>query len=447
MFAVSSEVDEVRFKELSGYFNYFETELKRVGCTREYLWKEYKQKHPEGYMYSQFNHHLNTWLNRLNGSTKLTHKLGDKLYIDFCGKKLSYVDKETGEIINVEVLVCILPASQYTFVTAVRSQKVEDLVKGLNECLSFLGGVPLAIVPDNLKSAVIKSNKFQPVIHPTLRDLAKHYGCVISPTRVYSPQDKALVENAVNLTYQRIYYPMSKQTFFSIESINQEIKQHLCVHNNKLFSQSNTTREQVFLASEKASLQALPSAPYALRYFKQVTVQKMGFIYLSTAKNYYSVPYRFIGKKVTLCYSADTVEIYSKGERIALHKRSYILGKYTADSAHLSSVAKVYSEWSLTYFQSKASKIGEITKNYITTLINQCEYPEIGYRQALGIISLSKQYPKERIEKACEKASILIRHNYFVIQNILKNNMDKEELTNNLPLQHIQHSNIRGNFN
>ena len=201
LFSVTSEVDKQRYEELSKHLEYFTRELKKVGCTKETLWKDYRTKHLEGYMLSQFNHHLNVWLNRVNGSTKLEHKAGDKLYIDFTGKKLSYVDKRTGEVIDAEVFVAILPASQYTFVCATKSQSTDDLVEALNACLQYFKGVPQAIVPDNLKSAVIKSHKFAPKINPTLRDFAQHYGCVINPARTYSPQDKALVENAVSIVY------------------------------------------------------------------------------------------------------------------------------------------------------------------------------------------------------------------------------------------------------
>ena len=92
----------------------------------------------------------------------------------------------------------------------------ESLVKSVGNCLVYFGGVTLAIVPDNLKSAVTKASKYEPVINKTFRDMGQHYGCVINPTRTYSPQDKALVESAVNLVYQRIYYHLSKMTFFSL---------------------------------------------------------------------------------------------------------------------------------------------------------------------------------------------------------------------------------------
>ncbi len=444
MFFLGSEVDKRRFEELALYFEYFGKELKKVGCTKETLWRYYRAKHPDGYLISQFNHHLNTYLNQVNGSTKLTHKYGDKLYVDFTGKKLSYINRVTGEVNEVEVFVGVLPASQYTFVCAVKSQSLDDLVTALNACLQYFKGVPLAIVPDNLKAAVIKSHKFEPKINPTLRDFARHYGCVINPTRVYSPQDKALVENAVSIVYKRIFYPLNKMTCFSLDDLNTEIQPLLEKYNNHIFSKRNTTRHQEFLTLEKAHLMPLPSTPYEIRHFKQLTVQKMGHIYLSVDKHYYSVPYRFIGKKVSVMYSSNTVEVFHSRERIALHSRSGIKGSYSTNKEHLSSNAKAYSEWSLQYFQERAIKVGIATHQYVTELIESKPYPEIGYKQALGILSLNKQYEGERIETACKRALETPKRSYHLIETILKNGMDKECNQPENPLHKMHHSNIRG---
>lgn len=444
LFSMSSETDKKRFEELSQYFEYFSKELKKVGCTKEVLWKEYRSKHIDGYMLSQFNHHLNVWLKRINGSTKLEHKAGDKLYVDFCGKKLSYVDKSTGEVVDVEVFVAILPASQYTFVYAVRTQSTESVVEALNACLSYIQGVPLAIVPDNLKAAVIKSHKFAPKINPTLRDFAQHYGCVINPTRTYAPQDKALVENAVSLAYKRIFYTLNKLTLFSLEEINQEIKVHLEKYNDIVFQQRNTTRRQEFLATEKEHLGALPSEPYEIRYFKEATVQKMGHVYVTEDKHYYSAPYRLIGKKVMVCYSSKTVEIYSQKVRVALHKRDPRPGCYSTLPDHLSSSAKAYSEWSLPYFQEKAKLIGFYTHKYITELIDNKPYPELGYKQAMGVLMLAKQYTAERLEQACQRGAEANQRGFHIIENILKNGMDKENVEETNSLFDIDNPNIRG---
>jgi len=397
LFPDKSEIQKHRFNQLSEYFSYLEGELKKPGCTLEALWREYFEKHPDGYRYSQFTYHFANWRQKIKGSGKLNHKLANQLFIDFTGKKLLIVEKSSGEIIEMNVFVAILPASGYTYVQAIRTQSKEDLIAVLNDTLSYYGGVPKAIVPDNLKAAVAKSNKYAPIINKTLKDFGLHYGCVIDPTRPYAPQDKAMVEGAVKLVYQRIFYPLSKHTFFSLPELNNAIKALLETYNNYRFSQTNSTRLQEFLSLEKQYLQSLPDQIYLIRHFKKLKVQKMGYIYLSDDKHYYSVPYRYIGKQSEVIYTSSSIEVYVEKQRVATHKRDYTLGKYTTNSDHLSSSHKAYSQWDLGFFQAKARHIGDNTLEYITELILQRQYPEIGYKQALGITFLVKEYPTSRI--------------------------------------------------
>ena len=229
LFPSSGTIDKNRYEALSACFEAFRKELKKPGCTRQTLWEDYLKKHPDGYSYTQFCEYLNRWLKRVKASGKLEHKAGEKLYVDFTGKKLSYVDRASGELVDAEVFVAILPCSGYTFVQACASQKREDFLGVMNDCFRFYGGVSQAIVPDNLKSAVTKGSKYEPLLNKSFKDFALHYGCAINPTRTHSPQDKALVEGAVKLVYQRIFYPLSKMTFFSLADLNAGIQKLVIV--------------------------------------------------------------------------------------------------------------------------------------------------------------------------------------------------------------------------
>ena len=444
LFPYKASIDESRYSTLSEYFTYFDKELKKPGCTREALWREYLQKHPGGYGYSQFNEHINRWQNKVKSSGKLSHKAGDKIYVDYSGKKLHITDRQTGELTEVEVFVAILPASQYTYVEASRSQKKADFIKSINNCLAFFGGVPKTIVTDNLKSAVNKASKYEAVLNKNFRALAVHYKTSINPTRAYSPQDKALVEGAVRLIYQRIFYPLEKMTFFSIEALNEAIKEKLTDYNNRLMKQLETSRRELFLDIEKPYLGTLPPEPYEMKEYRKAKVQKMGFVYLHEDKNYYSVPYRYIGHSVEVQYDSDIVEIYYQSQRIAMHKRSYRKGAYIKKDEHLSSYHKFYNNWSPDFFLNWAKKLGTNIESYIDKLLKQDTYPEIAYKQCLGIIHLKSKYPVQRIDKACEMALGYSRYGYRIIKNILINKTDIESLeTTNKP--HIaKHTNIRG---
>ena len=444
LFPSRTSSDSDRYEELAQYFSYIKQQLLLPGATREVLWKEYLQKHPEGYGYTQFNEHLNTWLGQIKASGKFTHKAGDKLLVDYCGKKLQIVDKSTGEIRDVEVFVGILPCSGYTYVEATPSQKREDFIGSVNNCFSFLGGSTKAIVPDNLKSAVSKASKYEPILNKTLKDLALHYGCGINPTRSYSPQDKAMVEGAVKLVYQRIYFPLRNMTFFSLEELNAQLQIELKKHNDYLMETYQASRRKLFVSIEQEYLQPLPSEPYQIKHYKRAKVQKMGYIYLSDTKNYYSVPYRYIGRQVELRYDQRTLEVYYQNERIAIHNRVFRPGQYLTRKEHLSSTHRFYSDWSPEYFTKLAGSIGIKTSEYIQLLIQQQDYPETGYKQALGIISLKKAFEKERIETACTMALTQEWYSYRTIKRILENKMDK--MVNSVQQQQSIpiHMNIRG---
>ena len=447
LFPAREPLNKQRYSLLSSQFSYFEQELKKPGCTRETLWREYLKKDPGGYSYSQFNEHFGRWRHRVKVSGKLTHKAGDKVYVDYTGKKLQVTDRHTGEITQVDVFVALLPASQYTYVEASASQKKEDFIKSVNNCLWYFGGVPKSIVSDNLKSAVTKSSKYEAVLNKSFRCLALHYQSSINPTRAHSPQDKALVEGAVKLVYQRIFYPLSKMTFFSLESLNKAIAELLAQYNDYEMKQLETSRLKQFLDIEKPYLSPLPTQPYQLKEYRKAKVQKMGFIYLNEDKNYYSVPFRYIGRQVEVEYDADTVEIFYQSGRIAFHKRNYRKGVYTKIDNHLSSSHRFYEGWNPDFFLSWAAKSGPNVQAYIGKLLQQESYPEVAYKQCLGVINLKTAHSDERLDKACQMALNQPRYAYHIIRNILANKMDMaESLTASKP--HIsKHINIRNSYN
>ena len=425
LFVSNGTIDKDRYEALSEHFEHFRKELKKPGCTRQALWEGYLLSTPDGYSYSQFCEHLSRWLNQLKGSGKLIHKAGEKLYVDYTGKKLHYVDKSSGEEVEVEVFVGTLPCSGYTFVEASPSQRLPHFIGSMNNCLRFFGGSPQAIVPDNLKSAVTKGSKYEPTLNKSFKDFALHYGTVVNPTRTYSPQDKAQVEGAVKLVYQRIFYPMSKMRFFSLAEINAQISLLLVAYNDALLSHLKLSRRQQFLSIEQACLSPLPAEAYQLKSYRKATVQKMGYVFVSTDKNYYSVPYRYIGKRVEVSYDYENVMVSYNNERIAAHPRSYKPGAYLTIKDHLSSSHQFYQNWSPDYFAKLARPHGPQVEAYIKALIESKPYPEVAYKQCLGILALSKQFDKTRLNNACAIGLGLSRYGYRIIQNILNNNMDQ----------------------
>ncbi len=448
LFTSHTTIDNSRYENLMKYFDKVNAGRNHPGFTFHYHYNEYKKATAHPYSYTQFLEHYKRKHAPIRGSMKLEHEAGKEVYIDYAGKKLHIVDKSTGTLIPVEVFVALLPNSQYTYVEASRSQKREDMIESMGNALSYFGGVPKAIVSDNLKSAVTRASKYEPEINRTFKDFARHYNCVINPTRSYSPQDKALVENAVQLAYQRIYYPLREMVFFSIEDLNSEIKKLLESYNNLLFQRKQASRKELFQSVERSYLKPLPVSRYQMKDYRRAKVQKIGYVYFSPDKSYYSVPYRYIGKSTLIHYTKSTVEVFYNHQRIAFHKRNQAMGRYNTNKEHLSSSHKAYSQWSPDYFKEKAAKHGNHVVTIIDKIINKSDYPETAYKRAMGIIQLHKTYGSTRLDRACQRALYADALSYKHISNILKNNKDKEEPVQKQAQPHIPaHENIRGAAN
>jgi transposase len=308
-----------RMKQLYAFFPYAERELKKTGVTKVSLWEEYYALHPDGYRTTQFCVYFKKWGKKLNPVMHMTHKVGDKMYVDYAGKTLEVVDKDTGEVKDVQFFVAILGASQYTYAEASPSQKKGNFIASIENALHYYEGVPAAIVPDNLRSAVTKSDRFEPTINETLLDFSDHYQTTILPARAYKPRDKSLAEGAVKILYQRMYPALKQETFYSIKKLNERIWELLEAHNNKKLTGRPFSRLQLFKEDEKAKLGGLPVERFEIRQQAFATVMRNSHVLLGADKHYYSVPFQYIRKKVKILYTSTTVEIYHKYNRIAVH--------------------------------------------------------------------------------------------------------------------------------
>ncbi|MCE3077298.1 IS21 family transposase [Chryseobacterium gwangjuense] len=434
-----------KLQSLHNFFPGMERELKKVGITIQHMWEEYIILYPDGFQRSQFRHHYKEWSKRVNPVMHMNHKSGDKMYVDYAGKTLSIVDRDSGELNEVQFFVAILGASQYTYAEASMSQQKEDFVKSVENAIRFFEGTPAAIVPDNLKSAVIKSSRFEPTINETLADLADHYETTILPARAYKPRDKSLVEGAVKILYRRIYANL-KQKFYSLEELNQEILILLDYHNKRKLTARPYSRYDLFLEDEKEKLRPLPQDYFKIRYQSFATVMQNGHVQLSKDKNYYSVPYQYIKKKVKILYTSSTVEIYHKYNRIAMHKRNYKPYVYSTINEHLASTHQFVSGWNADKFIEWAGRIDDAVSEYILQIIESRNHPEQAYKSCLGILNFEKKVGRERLINACKRALDFKIYSFKTVQKILENNLDQidfpqeKEEDQKLP----EHGNIRG---
>ena len=421
--------------------------LKKRGVTKQMVYADYIRQCPDGYKHSAFLVRLNAYMGMSKPTMRVPHKVGDKLFIDFTGKRMHIVDIATGEVQEVEVFVAILGCSQLTFVTAVASQKKENFILACELALHFYGGVPEAIVPDNLKSAVKKSGRYESQLNDSFAAFAAHYNTYVFLARVYKPKDKALVEGAVKIIYTSIFTKIDEKVYSSLTVLNADILFYLEAHNNTLLTGCDYSRRQQFEALEKNVLKPLNKYPYDPMATKTATVGKTGFV--TVDHRYYSIPYKFIGKKIQLMYNRTKVEAFSEHELIAVHVRCFSKDKYIQNEDHLASWHKYPTEWNPEKFIADAALIGEAVAAYIKKVLSRNEYPEKNYRACQGIINYKKRVGETRLINACKRADSFNVYNFGIIERILKSKADfipiEDDLTpsggdNNMP----QHDNIRG---
>ncbi|MBK3519913.1 IS21 family transposase [Carboxylicivirga marina] len=440
----TEDVLSPKLKKVYDFFPHMERELKKTGVTKHRMWKEYHQKHPEGLKLSQFKAHYLRWSKKVNPVMHMEHKAGDKMFIDYAGKTLEIINKETGEVEQVQFFVAILGASQYTYAEASPSQQKEDFITSVENALHFYGGVPAAIVPDNLKSAVIRSSRFEPTINETFMDFAEHYGTTVLPARAYRPRDKSLAEGAVKILYQRIYPVLRGQKFYCLDELNNAIWDELDKHNNKKLTGRPTSRHQLFIEDEKAQLAPLPVEKYEIKEISMATVAMNGHVLLSKDQHYYSVPCQYLKKKVKLVYTSASVEIYHKYNRIALHKRDGRKYFYTTNKDHLASTHQFVAAWTPQRFINWASSIDHSVKEFIINILERKQHPEQAYKSCMGVLSFAKKVGNERLTNACKRALEHQVYNYRIIQKILEKGLDKIDNEKPDEPELPFHDNIRG---
>jgi len=383
--------DQTREGVFNAQLEYWTKELKRVGVSRHLLWQEYRQKHPDGYGYSQFCERLRRYVKRNDLTMVLSHTPGQEMYLDFAGKTMSWVDRDTGQVHECQVLVGVLPHSHYTFAIALPSQKVLDFVYGINEALLYFGGVPQAILSDNLKSYVTKASRYEPSFNELSVQLAAHYQCDLQATRVAKPRDKASVENMVRTVYNRIYAPLRNEVFHSLNDLNDAICLALHEHNGKPFQKRPGSRRSCFEAEEKHLLSAY---------------------------------------------------------RIATHRRlsPHDTNRYQTLEQHM---PRNHQEWrkaqgyDAAYFIGQAQKIGPAAEWAMGQVLLSRVHETQSYRSCLGILSLAKKYTPQRLENAAKRCQGATKASYHMLKNILERKLDQEPEQLQV-FSPPDHDNIRG---
>jgi len=429
-------------------FAYIHQELSGKGVTRHLLWQEYREQHPDdGYSYAQFCHRYMVWLGRQPRSMRQIHTAGEKMFVDYCGPTMTVVNPDTGECRQAQIFVAVLGASNYTFACATWSQKQADWNNAHVKAFEFFGGVPQLVVPDNLKSAVRKTHRYEPDINPSYQQMAAHYQTAIMPARPYKPKDKAKAEVAVQIVERWIMARLRHQNFFTLASLNQAIRLLLDELNNRPFKKLPGTRQSQFEQLDQPALRPLPAQPYQYTEIKQARVHVDHHIEYD--KHYYSVPHHLVKQAVEVQASDTVVAIYSQGQRVASHPRSYRQGHHSTCTEHMPQAHRAMSEWSGQRFLSWAASIGAETREVVSCILQEKRHEQQSFRRILALLSNAKKYGRERLNNACGRALLINSPTRSSVESILKQGLDQVAVE--VPDEAVQeelsldaHENVRG---
>jgi len=421
------------------------TELKRKGVTMQLLWEEYVATHgTAAYRYSRFCELYRQWRQRQKRSMRQLHQAGEKLFIDYCGPTVGVVDGATGEIRSAQIFVAVLGASNYTYAEATWTQGLADWITSHVRAFEFFGGVPQLLVPDNLKSAVSKADRYVPEINPTYAELAHHYNTSVLPARPYKPKDKAKAEVAVQVVERWIMARLRHQSFFCLSELNVAIRRLLKDMNSRPLQRQKVSRQELFEKLDQPVLRPLPVSRYEYALWRKA---KAGIDYhVEFNGRLYSIPHSLVGQTVELRITDTLVTVLYKGKQVALHQR-HGPGRFSTNPQHMPESHRRHLEWSPRRFLSWARKIGPATHTVVQHQLEDRPHLEHGYRACLGILHHARRYGNQRLEQACTRAVEIGSFTYQSITSILKTGLDQHpSSTPESVIEHKlpDHHNLRG---
>jgi transposase len=424
-------------------YGWVHRELRRKGVTLELLWMEYKQTHPDGFQYSRFCELYADWAGRVDAVMRQHHRAGDKLFVDYAGDTLA-IHPPDGPVWQAELFVAVLGASNYTYAEATASQQLGDWIGSHVRAFEFFGAVPALLVPDNLRSGVTKSHRYEPLLNRTYSEMAGHYGTAVLPARANRPRDKAKAEVGVQIAERWILATLRNERFTSLASANTAIAGKLAWLNNRPFSKLEGTRALLFAQLDRPAMRPLPADRYELATWKTAKVNIDYHIDLE--RHYYSIPYQLIGRHVDVRASEHTVEVFYQANRVASHRRSHVKGGYSTLEAHMPERHRAHLAWTPERLTAWAQRTGPATAELVTAIMTSRAHPEQGYRACLGIMRLSGRYPIERMEAACRRALAIGARSYRSVESILAHGLDATPIPGYeaAPIPPREHEHLRG---
>ena len=420
------------------------TELKRhKHVTLQLLWDEYHGRHGlRALRYSAFCERYRLWLKRLQRSMRQRHYAGEKLFVDYAGCTVPVHGPTCEQAYRATIFVGALGASGYAYAEATRTAGLADWLGSHVRMLEFYGCCPTILVPDNPRVGVTKADRYEPELQRSYEEMGAHFGIAIIPARPFRPRDKPRAELTVLLVCRWILARLRHQRFFSLDELNGAIRPLLIELNNRSFQKLPGSRRSVFESLDRPAMRPLPATPYVYAEWKRV---RAAFDYhVDVDHHYYSVPHALVGQELSARFSASTVEVFHRSQRVASHVRSYQRGVHTTIGEHMPKSHRAHAEWTPERLIHWGASVGAKTREVVEHLLKSKSHPEQGYRACLGLLSLARQYGQGRLEAASSLAVKLQSPTRKSVLSILKTGRD--QLTQAAPenLDLPEHPNVRG---
>lgn len=425
-------------------FSRVQEELQRnKHVTLQLLWEEYRLAHPDGYRYSQFCHHFRQWKNSHDVVMRQQHRAGERLFVDWAGAKIPVYSRDSSAVHEAPLFVAVLGASNYTYAEAAWSQDTGCWIGAHVRAFEYMGGVPELVVPDNPRTGVIRTCRYEPDLNPTYQEMATHYGIGVLPARVRKPRDKAKVEVGVQIVQRWIVAALRHRKFFSLAELNAAIGELLEKLNQRRFRKQEGSRASLFAEIERPVLRPLPAERFDLSVWSRATVNID--YHIQFEHSFYSVPYQLVREVVEVRATPSVIEIFHRGVRVASHVRTRKPHAAVTDPEHRPKSHRAHLEWPPSRMVQWAQAVGPNAAQVVERILRSYPHPEMGYRSCLGIIRLGQRYPAVRVEAAAERALHCGAVSYKSIESILRRGLDHQPLVDSTPIPtRSAHHNVRG---
>ena len=333
---------------------------------------------------------------------RLDHKPAEKTQVDFCDG-LWITDRQTGKKTLTQFFLGVLPFSSYTFGEFVLDQKLATFIAVQQRMFAYFGGVTPYLVVDNLKSGVQRADLYDPDINPTYCDFANHMGFAVLAARPYKPKDKGSGESHIGVVQRGFFQEVRNRVFYSLAELNEALRGYLERLNRQVMKDYGVSRAQRF-EEEKKHLKALPVSPFELSEWRAAKVHPD--CHIQVEKNFYSVPFVYVGHNVRVRLTEKMVEVFSEDSQpVAAHSRLSGVGQFSTFESHYPEKKLSVARFEVHHAKTQAQKLGPEVEKLVEKLFTN-DHPLRHLRRVQGILRLAKRYPitLEALNHACAQA-------------------------------------------